>query len=1586
MRTATGAIAFCTLVSLGGVCCGGSGPIQADQVEAVAGDATPDKMQTPDLPLPELTDLTPRELPPDSTDTQLPDLGFDQLQTCGNSVCDKNEGCASCPGDCGQCTVCGNGVCEPGPPPESPTECPEDCGPCGDGVCGIKELEEPYFCNMDCATVCGNGECEPGETAAQGEPGCCPPDCGGCGDGCCGYKDLFDPELHDCADLDCKPGCGDGQCSPGENWPECPVDCGWCGDGVCGKVWDEDEPCPEDCVVPCGDGACEGNETADSCPSDCGWCGDGVCSFREMDLGYCFVDCPTTCGNGICGPDETQTGCPADCACFPACEQQWQCGYDASGCQEPCGACPADSVCILHDCCVPDSCKNKQCGPDGCGGTCGNCSGNTECIDWYCQDPDCQPQCDGNECGENGCGGVCGFCDDGLFCTEDGCGDAKCHFAPVPLYCVVEGKCFYSGEVDPQHPCRRCKPLVSQYEWTQVQDGYPCAGGGVCVDGECCGTAANCEDKECGPDGCGSFCGYCAPGEGCQDGACVPGVVCTPDCGSKACGDDGCGGSCGQCDDGLQCTKDLCIWGQCKSIPAPLYCLVDQACHKSGDVNPVNNCQRCLPVWSPYQWTPVADGMLCDDDDGCTQVDVCQSGVCQGKAPKECEDNNPCTVGQCDPDAGCQYGPVADGTSCGLGHQCSGGVCAESQELCDDGNAIDWDGCTNGILSEYRFNKTTAGAQRHPSVALHMSGSFMVVWESDGQDGDSTGVVARMFTDTGGGGPERVVNQTTELVQQYPRVAMLASGNFIVVWDHHGPADQNAIMARHVASDGTPMGDEFLLDQFTDLGVGRAALAPLGNGGFAAAWWDWDQPGQSNGPAGRTFDASFEPYGPTFVLNQFQDNNESAVMLAQLPNASWAAVWHSDPGGGQPGDAYVRVFSWDAGAATDEVQLVGAQNIDESYPDLAAFGAWPDPHLAAVWTAQPGVAQSAIRAGMFDLELDQVGADIIVLPDNSGFPVLPRVCGYEQGFVVTWAGTTQIDGEADHGIAAQRYNALGEPLGEPFSVSINDPGNGVWDHEIACFSDGGFVSVWEQENLDGAQYGIFGMRVKPDNKPCALGSCETAKNSNCYPWSCDDGQDCTENWCSPLTGQCENPPNHALCDDANPCTDNECDGALGCLATSVPDDEPCGAGMHCIAGACVPVVSDCDDGNAVNWDGCTDGKISEFQINTTEANDQRLPAVSALADGGFAVVWYSMEQDGSSSGVYWQRLDKTGLPSGGEVLANVTTANNQQYADIATLSDGRVLIAWEGYGNVPGAGFAAYARFFLADGTPDSGEILLNSPTSAFEKRPALASLPGVGFAAAWKGNQPDNAEIGGGLFDLTGAPVTGQMQLNDYEGGTEYDPVLATFADGQWVALWYSKSPIDSTNDIFGRRFDETGTPLGAEFQVADDPDDSEFQPAVATFGKAGQQKSVAVWTDSATDGTLYNVRAQVFWQDGATHGSELPISGNIMGLQSRPGACGHEGGFVVTWSDQAAGGHNGVLFKRFDDNGSSVGDTTPVNTFEPTVPPYPNDVACFPDGGFVIVWETSGQEGDGYGIYAKRFTPQGAPCALGNCETKGP
>ena len=110
---------------------------------------------------------------------------------------------------------------------------------------------------------------------------------------------------------------------------------------------------------------------------------------------------------------------------------------------------------------------------------------------------------------------------------------------------------------------------------------------------------------------------------------------------------------------------------------------------------------------------------------------------------------------------------------------------------------------------ELQVNTTTPASQRESSVAMQDDGTFMVVWSSFGQDGDSWAVVAQRFDATGtAAGSEFIVNTTTTDHQRLPQIAG-AGGKYLLTWQS-GVQDGSGweIMSQELDRTGNRVGSE----------------------------------------------------------------------------------------------------------------------------------------------------------------------------------------------------------------------------------------------------------------------------------------------------------------------------------------------------------------------------------------------------------------------------------------------------------------------------------------------------------------------------------------------------------------------------------------------------------------------------------------------------------------------------------------------------------------------------------------------------------------------------------------------------------
>lgn len=156
------------------------------------------------------------------------------------------------------------------------------------------------------------------------------------------------------------------------------------------------------------------------------------------------------------------------------------------------------------------------------------------------------------------------------------------------------------------------------------------------------------------------------------------------------------------CDDTDPCTTgDTCQGGLCQGTPT--VCTPPDQCHTSTCDATTGNC---VVGTQP-------DGFPCNDGNACTTPDTCQGGQCTG-TQVNCDDNNPCTTDTCDPVAGCQNTPVANGTACSdnnvctANDTCQGGVCTGTPVNCDDNNQCTNDTCdpVNGCMHQNVPNGT----------------------------------------------------------------------------------------------------------------------------------------------------------------------------------------------------------------------------------------------------------------------------------------------------------------------------------------------------------------------------------------------------------------------------------------------------------------------------------------------------------------------------------------------------------------------------------------------------------------------------------------------------------------------------------------------------------------------------------------------------------------------------------------------------------------------------------------------------------------------------------------------------------------
>jgi hypothetical protein len=173
---------------------------------------------------------------------------------------------------------------------------------------------------------------------------------------------------------------------------------------------------------------------------------------------------------------------------------------------------------------------------------------------------------------------------------------------------------------------------------------------------------------------------------------------------------------------------------------------------------------------------------------------------------------------------------------------------------------------------------------------------------------------------------------------------------------------------------------------------------------------------------------------------------------------------------------------------------------------------------------------------------------------------------------------------------------------------------------------------------------------------------------------------------------------------------------------------------------------------------------------------------------------------------------------------------------------------------------------------------------------------------------------------------------------------------------------------------------PAGPDFRVNTYTPNVQLYPAVAADADGD---FVVAWESSVQDGSNLGVYAQRYGADGARRGAEFRVNTTTFIRQSNADvAMDDAGNFVVAWQNHRDDVVADIYVRLYGANGTPL--TGEVHASDSTG--HSASVAISPAGGFVVAW--SGQDDDGGGIWARRFTSAGVPVGPGiqvNSATRG-
>lgn len=391
---------------------------------------------------------------------------------------------------------------------------------------------------------------------------------------------------------------------------------------------------------------------------------------------------------------------------------------------------------------------------------------------------------------------------------------------------------------------------------------------------------------------------------------------------------------------------------------------------------------------------------------------------------------------------------------------------------------------------------------------------------------------------------------------------------------------------------------------------------------------------------------------------------------------------------------------------------------------------------------------------------------------------------------------------------------------------------------------------------------------------------------------------------------------------------------------------------------------------------------SEFQANSSTLGNQYRGDVAADANG-FVVVWTARTfsppaPDGSGFAIFGQRFASAGTKLGTEFQVNSHTMDNQFEPKVAAAPNGDFVVVWRDAGGVDGSFAGIFGQRYDSGGAKLGEEFLVNSYTFTSQIQPEIASDANGDFVVVWA-SQLDSSIFGisGQRFASNGMQIGTEFQVNTFTIDRQDSPAVAIDSGGGFMVVW---TGIDQDGDgygIFAQQFLSNGAPTGGEIQVNTyTPDDQNFTKVAAEPGNV----FVVVWQSSLQDGSSIGIFGQRFIAGGGPLGSEFLVNSFTVNEQYLPSVAGNtNGGFLVAWSSYGnEGDGTGVFARRFATDGSPIGDDFQVNVETYSQQDTPS-VASRPNGEFVAVWQSFAQDGDERGMFGRPGPQVATPLSSG-------
>lgn len=402
--------------------------------------------------------------------------------------------------------------------------------------------------------------------------------------------------------------------------------------------------------------------------------------------------------------------------------------------------------------------------------------------------------------------------------------------------------------------------------------------------------------------------------------------------------------------------------------------------------------------------------------------------------------------------------------------------------------------------SEYDLVGAIAGDQVNPAVSFNAQGGYLTWDDNSTAEGGRRIGGRRLNQNLSGTFEVFQVNQAATGVHERPKVAMLADGGAVFVWQG-GAQGFSKIYARFMNASGAFITGDIQVNTHTGGEKEWPVVTTLKDGSVVVVWESSNQDDASNADAGlrvqrglyaRKFSSTGAPLSGEVLVNQAVIRNQRSPSVTALPNGGFAVAWVSEAlrgiiannpesSGSSEGtssviqdfsvDVVARVFNAEAQPSTGEF-VVDDATIKTGAPQIKASA---DGVIYVTWMQYRGFGGSS-----YDVLYRQISAQgqllttpIQVNQYSHGDQAFPQLAFSGDDSMVVWVSYNQDNNGME--VYGRLISGAGGFSGSEFRVNTALQNNQLTP-VVASDNDGRFLAVWSSYYAGRSGYDLYAQR------------------------------------------------------------------------------------------------------------------------------------------------------------------------------------------------------------------------------------------------------------------------------------------------------------------------------------------------------------------------------------------------------------------------------------------------------------------------------------------------------------------------------